>query len=151
MDAEKAADPEIIERIDPRWKALPPVASLPPGQVPSPAQFVKDRAVFHSRHPLKVSEALTRDDSAELRRIVRLSPDQIIREIAYLDASFPASQDEAGGTLPSPHVSKAPAPSQTLGRKAAAAVDPLKKAIAEGDYLAFERLENERAVARNKR
>lgn len=151
MDAERAADPEIINRIDPRWKALPPMSALPPGQAPTPAQFVKDRAVFHSRNPLKVSEALTREDSAELKRLVRLSPDQIIREIAYLDASFPASQDEAEGSAPSPHVSKAPAPSQTLGRKAAAAVDPLKKAIAENDYLSFERIENERTVARKKR
>ena len=151
MDAEKASDPEIIDRIDPRWKALPALTMLPPGQAPTPAQFIKDRAIFHSRHPLKVSEALTREDSAELRRLARLSPDLIIREVAYLDASFSGSHDEVGGSMPSVHVSRAPAPSQTLGRKAAGAVDPLKKAIAENDYLSFERIENERAVARKKR
>jgi hypothetical protein len=152
---ELEADPGILDRIDDRWKALNPSDRLAPGETLSPAHFVKDRVTFHSDHPLKLAEWLTADGSKELKRVARLSPDRIIRELAIKDFQFgsPDSQetaDDDAAVVSSKHVSKAPAPIATLGRKAAAARDPLEKAIKDGNQLEFIEQENRRSIGRRK-
>ncbi len=116
------------------------------------AHFIKEYATFNCKHTLKVSEWLASKEnrSAELSRLVRLGaergPDAVIRELILKDASFDTDADEtsqeSAGERPHPRVSKAPAPAPTLGKKAAAGVDPLKKAIAENDFETFNALES---------
>lgn len=136
--AEVEADPEILGRIDPRWKALNPSDRLAPGEQLSPAHFVKDQVTFNSNHPAKLSEWLTANDGEELRRIGRMRPDQIIREIAIKDASFdgqtPDDAGEAAGERQHSRVSKAPAPSPTLGKKATPARNPHKAPESFDDF-----------------
>lgn len=145
-DAEIAADPEILDRIPDVWKGLNPSERLAPGEKLTRAHFVKDQVVFHSDRPLALSELLCANDFAELNRICVLKPAQIIRELAKLETTLDPldSRETARADKPASTVSKAPPPATALGRKAAPGVDPLQKAIRDGDYLAFERLENER-------
>ncbi len=153
VTAELQSDPEILNRIPDRWKALNPSDRRMPGEELTPAHFVKDRVTFHSKNTLKLSEKLCADDFTELNRIARLSPDKIIYELAVMDASFNSADGDDDTTDETPRsnrVSKAPAPPSTLGRKPASGVDPLKAAIKDNDYLAFEREENAREVARNR-
>lgn len=153
VTAELQSDPEILTRIPDRWKALNPSDRRLPGEELTPAHFVKDRVTFHSKNTLKLSEKLCANDFAELNRIARLSPDKVIYELAVMDASFNAADGDADTTVEPPRstrVSKAPAPPSTLGRKPASGVDPLKAAIKDGDYLAFEREENARELARHR-
>lgn len=143
IEAEAAADPEILSRIDDRWKGLSPSDRLAEGERLTPAHFVKDRVTFHSRHTLKLSEWLTADGSKELARIAQLSPDAIIRELAYKDASFgDLAQDSPAADAPRPsQVSKASKPAPTLGRKASHGQDDLTSAIQGNDLDAFNRIE----------
>ena len=145
-EAEAEADPEILDRIDDRWKGLNPSNRLGDQRL-SPAHFVKDRVMFHSNHPLKLSELLTKDNSKELARIARLSPDAIIREVAYLDASFGALSTETETDPPSP-VSKAAPPPATLGRKAAAAVDEESDALNSGDFTKWNAIQDKKVLAK---
>lgn len=160
VTAELQADPEILERIDDRWKALNPSDRLAAGETASWAHFIKDHVTFHCQHTLKLSEWLAsrESQSAELRRLVKLGvdrgPQAVIRELVIKDASFDqeseTTQDPAGAR-PHPRVSKAPAPAPTLGKKAAAGVDPLKKAIDENDFDTFNELESKREMAGRRR
>lgn len=153
MQADLKADPEIIDRIPDRWKRLNPSDRRGADEPMTAAHFVKDQVMFGSDHPLQLSEWLCENNYAELTRIAKLSPEGIIRAIALQDATFGPddglTDPEAGADeRPHPRVSKAPAPTKTLpGKKAAAGVDPLKKAIDEGDFDTFNALESQRERA----
>lgn len=155
MQANLKADPEVLDRIPDRWKGLNPSDRRLPDEPMTAAHFVKDQVMFNADNPLLLSDWLCADDYRELTRIARLSPEGIIREIAIKDREFGAGDDtDAGDTAaadeakPHPRVSKAPAPTKTLpGKKAAAGVDPLKKAMDEGDFDTFNALESERERA----
>lgn len=154
VSKELEADPEILDRIDPRWKALPPSERMPDGEKPTLLHWIKDQVTFKSQHTLKLSEKLTMNENAELRRLLAMrDPERILRALAVMDASFDspgdtaADSDEAADKRPS-RVSKAPAPATTLGKKPAPGVDPVKKAIAENDFDTFNALESQRERAR---
>lgn len=152
VSKELAADPEILSRIDDRWKGLNPIEALG-DQKPSPAHFIKNLVTFKLRNTLKLSEWLTADGSKELTRIAQLPPDQAFRELAYKDASFGLddAQDPASAEAPaSTRKSAAPAPAPTLGRKAAAGKDAKAAAIAAGDFEAFNAIESAEERARAK-
>lgn len=152
MSKELEADPEIIDRIPKKWRDLNPSDRRKADEPMTPAHFVKDQVMFNSTHSLKVSEALCKDNFAELNRIARMRPEQIIREIAILDHSFgpmaasadTSDEEPAAEAVAHPRVSKAAAPAKALGKKAAPGVDPLKKAIAENDFETFNALESAR-------
>lgn len=128
--AEIAADPEIVNRIDPRWVAV--ATKLPSDPSCTPIEFVKANVALHARRPLAVAAHFATDEGLkELNRVCRLgNPEHIIRELAYIDAKFDTPlgepSGEAAGERQHPRVSKAPAPSPTLGKKATAGRDPLK-------------------------
>lgn len=139
LQAELEADPGLLDRVDPRWKALNPSDRLAEGEKMTVAHFIKDQATFHSNHPGKLAAWLTENDNAELRRIGRMRPDQIIREIAIKDHSFgdPTATDDPGdaaGERQHPRKSKAPAPAPTLGSKATAGRDPRKAPDSYADF-----------------
>lgn len=147
ITAELEADPTLVEQIPDKWKALNPSDRRSEGEPMTPAHFVKDQ-VTDSENPLKLSAWLCADNYRELRRIAQLSPQGIIRAIAIQDAKLSAGESdpgEAAGERQHKRVSQAPPPVAGLsGKKAAAGVDPLKQAIAENDFDAFNAMESER-------
>lgn len=146
------ADPELVNHIDPRLEALAPIHMTPPEKI-TPAHYVKDRVMLKTHNPLNLLAWLSDNDSAELRRIARLPPDQVVAELAYKDAEFDrltteADPEPAAGARAHARISKAPAPSRTLGKKPAQGVDPLKQAIAENDFDTFNAIESGAAAGR---
>lgn len=129
---------EVLDRIDPKMMALKPLHDLGPNERPTVAHFVKDQCLLKAKNPLQLLAWVTANDNAELKRIGRLDPESIIRELAYQDAAFSApsadpDQDTAG-TRRHSRVSNAAAPSPTLGKRAAGAKDPRKAPDSYEDF-----------------
>lgn len=147
--AEVEADPEIVSRIDKRWIAVE--TKHPSDASCTPIEFIKANVALYARKPLAVAAYFaTEDGMKELTALCRMPKERIVRELPYIDARFDAAtdpdQDEPEATRPS-RVSKAPAPSPTLGKKPSPGKDPLKTAIDENDFETFNRLESERERA----
>jgi hypothetical protein len=133
--ADEARDPQWRDKLDPAFARIPPARLLQPGQKPNVMNFIKDQVMFESEHPCSLSVYLCSDEGKTwAKTLVGLRPERIVREIAIKDASFGTSPDD--DTTPS-HVSAAPPPGPTLGRKPSAPVDPLKAAMDSGDAEAF--------------
>lgn len=134
--ADEARDPEWKAKLDPGYVRIAPLRMLPEGTTPNVMHFIKDQVMFESEHPCSLGVFMSSDEGKQwAASLTRMSPPQIIRAIAIKDASFAALDDE--DTTPPSHVSAAPPPGHTLGRKASAPVDPLKAAQASGDVEAF--------------
>lgn len=143
---DEARDPEWTTKLDPGFARIPPLRLLDKGQQPNAMHFIKDQVMFESEHPCSLSVFLcTEEGKAWAAQLVRMQPARIVRDIAIKDASF-ASQDD-DESIPS-HVSAAPPPGQTLGRKPAAPVDPLKSAQDKGDAEAWINLRNKQLVGK---
>lgn len=147
VSKELEADPEILDRIDQRWKDVAPLAAMPRGMKPTLTHWIKDVVTFKCQHTLKLSERLTANDSAELRQLIQRNQgdtERIYRDLMRLDLSFGSDSDESGteaAAVQPSRVSKAPPPAKVLGKKPAPGVDPLNKAIQENDFDTFNRLE----------
>lgn len=91
---------------------------------------------------------------AEAERIARLSPIAQLRALGKLEAKFDPDaphNDRASATTAGPAAGKtatsAPAPPRTLTARSATAADPAADALARGDFAAWEREENRKALA----
>lgn len=134
--ADEARDPEWKAKLDPGYVRIAPLRMLPEGTTPNVMHFIKDQVMFESEHPCSLGVFMSSDEGKQwAASLTRMQPPQIIRAIAIKDASFAALDDE--DTTPPSHVSAAPPPGHTLGRKASAPVDPLKAAQESGDVEAF--------------
>ncbi len=148
--------PELVEQVAPDFLALVPSRLLPPGQKPTVLNFIKDQAMYECEHTLAMGAYLSSPEGrAEAARMCDrgdgrpMSPGQVIRWLALKDASFVADAQDApnGNNSVSVHVSKAPPPPPVAGRKTAAPSDPMSAALKNGDFRAFDDLENARLLA----
>lgn len=144
--ADEARDPQWRDKLDPAFARIPPARLLEPGQKPNVMNFIKDQVMFESEHPCSLSVFLCSDEGKDwAKTLVGLRPERIVREIAIKDASFGPSPDDDTTTS---HVSAAPPPGPTLGRKPSAPVDPLKAAMDSGDAEAFINQRNRSVVGK---
>lgn len=137
ITADEAVVPDWRERMDPRFAAIPPSRLLPAGAKDSPQSFAKDQIMFESEHPAQL--AVFYSDEANMAKLMRMSngrptatPQSIMRDIAYQDASFRSPGSRAGAQAAAPAVktfTKAPNPPTNLGRKPGTAGDPVEKVI----------------------
>ncbi len=156
LDAQYKAHPDLVEKIDPQFLNVVPSRHLPPNVEPKAHHFAKDLILFECENTLQLGAFYsTPEGQAEWQKMMRMNPAQITRTLAIRDHSFGADSQDAAtddeAPAPSVHVSKAPPPSPVAGRKTAAPSDPLQTAIKSGDFRTFEKLENERLVAKKTR
>lgn len=105
-------------------------------------------AVFHS--PVCAELALHFSDQPDdFVRIARLSPPLQLVEMGRLEARFLAATPAPAQTATPEikHVSSAPAPPVVLGSPSTAPADPALRAVRDGDFSAFKRVENARLLA----
>lgn len=147
--ADEARHPDWRTQLDPVLAKIPPARALPPGVAPNAMNFIKDQVMFEADHPVSLMVFLSTDEGKQWAfGLTKMRPERIVREIAIKDASFAADPDD--DTHPS-HVSKAPPPGQTLGRKPSAPVDPLKAAQESGNVEDFINQRNKQLVGAGSR
>lgn len=137
ITADEAVVPDWRDRMDPRFAAIPPSRLLPNGAKDSPQSFAKDQIMFESEHPAQL--AVFYSDENNMAKLMRMSngrptatPQSIMRDIAYQDASFRSSGTRAGAQAAAPAAktfTKTPNPPTNLGRRPGSAGDPAEKVI----------------------
>lgn len=129
IDAERAKDPSLVEKIHQGFRDLPPARLLPSGTAAGPHHFAKDVIMFESEHPLALSAFYSGSEAgmAEWQRLMSLSAGEIQREIAYRDVSFRSTSAPVAKPF-----TNTPAPPPSLGHKPGAVVDKAK--AAEGNF-----------------
>lgn len=137
IDAEKAKDPTLPDRIHPDFRGLPPARVLPDGAAVGPHHYAKDLITFESEHPLQLSAFYSgsAEGIAEWQRLMQLSTSDIQREIAYRDVSFRSTQAASVPAAAAKPFTKTPEPPAALGTKPAGVFD--KKKAAEGNFDAM--------------
>lgn len=146
ITADEAVVPDWRERMDPRFAAIPPSRLLPNGAKDSPQSFAKDQIMFESEHPAQL--AVHYSDEANMANLMRMvngrptaTPQSIMRDIAYQDASFRSPGSRAGSPAAAPAVktfTKTPAPPAKLGTRPGTAGDPVEKVInGKGKFSEF--------------
>jgi hypothetical protein len=159
-------DPEFTKKLNPRLLELETFADAGrhgrpagPGCVIAEELFSSESFVPLLEHFTAHPEALTRLEAmpAHLLKLPlaqRISEHArwIVREMGKIEATLtpPPAADEA--SLPKPKTqTTAPRPPADLGHRATDPADPMKHAVATGDYAAFERLEREKLAAQRRR
>lgn len=138
INAEKAADPKIAERIHEKFKALTPARFIPDGQPVGPHHFAKDLIMFESEHPLNLSAFYSTDEGiAEFQQLMTLDAEAIRRAIAYRDVSFRGKSSPVKGS-PKPFT-KTPDPSPKVEKRSGAVTNGAEAAVNSGDFRAFMR------------
>lgn len=146
ITADEAVVPDWREKMDPRFAAIPPSRLLPNGAKDSPQSFAKDQIMFESEHPAQL--AVFYSDEANMAKLMRMSngrptatPQSIMRDIAYQDASFRSPGSRAGAQAAAPAAktfTKTPNPPTNLGRRPGTAGDPVEKVInGKGKFSEF--------------
>lgn len=146
ITADEAVVPDWRERMDPRFAAIPPSRLLPEGAKDSPQSFAKDQIMFESEHPAQL--AVFYSDEGNMAKLMRMvngrptaTPQSIMRDIAYQDASFRSPGSRAGAAAAAPAAktfTKAPNPPANLGRKPGTSGDPVEKVInGKGKFSEF--------------
>lgn len=148
--ADETRDPQWRDKLDPALAAIPPQRLLEPGQKPHAMHFIKDQVMFECEHPCSLLVFMSTPEGKQWAfGLAKMHPQRIIREIALKDASFADAPDDHD--KPPSHVSAAPPPGPTLGRKPSAPVDPLKHAIDSGDPLSYIEQRNKQVVGAGSR
>ena len=146
ITADEAVVPDWRDRMDPRFASIPPSRLLPEGANDSPQSFAKDQIMFESEHPAQL--AVFYSDEANMAKLMRMSngrstatPQSIMREIAYQDASFRSPGNRVGSQAAASAAktfTKTPAPPTSLGRRPGTAGDPVDKVInGKGKFSEF--------------
>jgi hypothetical protein len=140
-------NPAAKERISPELLAIVPISQLKPGERIGAENFIAEQ-IFESDFTGELADHFSTDAGfQDFQRLMRLSPDGILKAIGKLEAKFD------GGTAPSSTkspktISTAPDPAETFGRRPAAPADALEAALLSGDPTAYQDEANRRDWAR---
>lgn len=131
IETAQAADPAVLEAIDPQLLRLTPSIALPPGERPTFGHAVAD-VLLQSDDPIALARHFS--DPAEVTRLSNLTPEAFYREIGRIEArlAIPAA------VAAPPTSSKTPAPPPTLGRQPTTLVDDAHSAVTDGDFPRFQ-------------
>lgn len=141
-------NPAAKERIRPELMAIVPVSQMQPGERPGPHNFIAEQ-IFESDFTGELADHFSTDAGIQdFQRLMRLGPDQILREIGRLEARF-VTQADASSTRSPKTISTAPDPAETLGKRPAQTADRLESALLTGDFSAYADEANRRDWARN--
>lgn len=140
-------NPAAKDRISPELLAIVPISQLRPGEAIGPQNFIAEQ-IFESDFTGELADHFSTDAGVQdFQRLMRLSPDAILREIGRLEARL-----DSGAARPSTKspktISTAPDPAETLGRRPAAGLDPVESALFSGDPVAYQDEMNRRDWAR---
>lgn len=141
----KAADPEFDSKVDHRLLDITPAFLLPPGQPVQPVNALSAELVRSEVFPelwLHFSTDEGRQEWTRLRQLGDRDPLAMLRGFGRLEGRFARAEAASTPTLSPSTVSHAPAPVPTVGRRASTPADPIKAALAAGDYQTYERLAN---------
>ncbi len=142
----RAADPEFDSKVDQRLLDITPAFLLPPGQPVQPVNALSAELVRSEVFPelwLFFSTDDGRKEWTELRTLGARDPLAMLRKFGRIEGRFARAEAAPEPVPPPSTVSTAPAPVPTVGRRASTPADPIKAALAAGDYTTYERLANE--------
>jgi hypothetical protein len=143
MNEAKTADPSFLQKLSPDVLSLRPFDALEPGEQPTARHAIAEEILGSEVGPqllLHFSE-----NPADLDRLSKLGPRDLLREFARIEDRVLAART-AASTAPPPK-STAPPPPARLDGKQTTPADPLKSAVAKGDFGAFRRAKLERLAA----
>lgn len=141
--------PDAEKRIRPELLAIVPISQLRPGEPVGPHNFIAEQ-IFESDFTGELADHFSTDAGVQdFQRLMRLSPDAILREIGRLEARFVTSGTAPTSTRSPKTVSTAPDPPETLGKRPAAPADDVEAALFSGDPVAYQDAMNRRDWARN--
>jgi hypothetical protein len=141
--------PEAKDRIRPELLAIVPISQLRPSETPGPHNFIAEQ-IFESDFTGELVDHFSTDAGVQdFQRLMRLSPDAIVREIGRIEARFMDSGTKTTPVRAPKTISTAPDPAETLGRRPAAPADRLEAALHTGDFSAYADEANRRDWARN--
>ena len=114
------SDPDFMDRLSPEVKELRPASVLGPNERPGPLNAIAEEIVL-SEKPLSLLQHFS-ENPAELQRIATLSPRELIRAMATLEARLAAV---TAGAAPRAEISQAKPPVRPVTGSPHAA-DPLE-------------------------
>lgn len=141
-------NPAAKERISPELLAIVPISQLQPGEAVGAHNFIAEQ-IFESDFTGELADHFSTDAGVQdFQRLMRLTPDAILREIGRLEARFERGTKDASSTRSPKTISTAPDPAETLGKRPAATADAVEAALATGDFTAYADEMNRREWAR---
>lgn len=142
-------NPAAKERISPELLAIVPISQLQPGEAVGAHNFIAEQ-IFESDFTGELADHFSTEAGvADFNRLMRLTPDAILREIGRLEARFDRGGEKAPSTRSPKTISTAPDPVETLGRRPSAPSDRVEAALFSGDPVAYQDEMNRRDWARN--
>lgn len=142
----KAADPEFDSKVDHRLLDITPAFLLPPGVPVQPvnamaAELARSDVFAELWQHFSTPEGV--QQWGQLRELGARDPMAMLRGFGRIEARFARAESAPESASPPSTVSTAPLPVPTVGRRSSSPNDPIKAAIAAGDYKTYERLANE--------
>jgi hypothetical protein len=142
-------NPEAKARISPELMAIVPISQLKPGEPVGPHNFIAEQ-IFESDFTGELADYFSTDEGfQDFQRLMRLSPDVIMREIGRLEARYVTREAAPSSTRPPKTISTAPDPPESFGKRPAAPADAAETALFSGDPVAYQAEMNRRDWARN--
>jgi hypothetical protein len=147
--AARAADPEFDKKFNPKLLDITPAFLVPPGQQVMPWNALIQEVIQSEMQIDLVKHFSTPDGEKEWADLCRLkSPQEMLRRFGRIEARFEKRAESAEATVvPAKTVTSAPAPPTYLGKHPADTADQSKSAVAGGDFVAFKRAEDAKALA----
>lgn len=137
-----AADPTLAAKYD---KTPTPISLLPAGERATPLNYAGEE-LLRSTNPVALINHLDAHPDV-MESFKTMTPADVIRTIARLDASLDPPSVPASPATPPRTTTKAPVPPVTLGTKPNDAVDDAEAALASGDVGRYNAIMNRREVA----
>lgn len=125
-------------------QVVAPILALTPPTEQIETHTALANAIRRSPNGPALLYALGRDQQQVFHRLAGLPAPFALYELGKLDASL--SQPAAPSGSPQPHT-QAPPPPHTLGRKPAEPADPVRGALADGDFRRYSREQTARELA----
>lgn len=142
-------NPAAKERISPDLLAIVPISQLKPGEAVGAHNFIAEQ-IFESDFTGELADHFSTDAGVkDFQRLLRLTPDAILREIGRLEARFESGTKDSSSTRSPKTISTTPDPPETFGKRPSAPADRLESALAAGDFSAYSDEANRRDWARN--
>ena len=146
---EASAEPGFREALTHDVMSLRPSDAIEPGERPSALNALADEIVSSEVGPYLLRHFSEHPD--ELRRFAAIrTPAELLREFVRVEHTVKASRASAApSAAPSPAISQAPPPPASLEGRAHTPADPIRAAVAKGDFGAYRQanLEKRRLAA----
>ncbi len=142
------ADPTFIARVSPVLALATREQAMAQGRQPGPENdFASELLGSESLPQLLDHLASHPDDLAKVKTLpTRGAVSRFIGRLEALVSGTPALAPAAISSV-TKTLTDAPAPPRTLGSRPTTPADPMRSAVASGDYAAFERIEREQLAA----